>query len=250
MKTKMNFKTYYLLEQLSYDDYVSYIEPTNEGIKDFASGVSAHLKNIVNAIKDEFYKFHDKLSISKDEMKSVFSEMVKSRTFFSFLKAFGFSVRKIIQTIEQATSMIVNDLLHIFKEISESKIVQKINSGLLTVDDLIEKYPILNRITGFAVIGILLVGWINMTFVGNAKYDFNWSNMIQAAKGNQSLADVLVSSNGLMFLSLVMLGVTTGIGFAWLGLTGNIILALVYTGYYYSRNKSNRILQKIKDKIS
>ena len=248
MRNKPTFKTHYLLENLTYDDYIIYLE---EGrLSDFKDSVSGHLKNVINAFKSEFDRLRVSFGASSDETKEVFSQTVKSRTFFSFLKAFGFSIKKLVQAVEQATTMLVNDLSHVFKELADTKMVKKLHAGLISVDELVQKYPALKRTTGLAVVGILLVGWINMTFVGNMKYDFNWTKMIDAFKGNQSLADVLASNDGLMFLGLVTLGITTGIGFAWLGLAGNIILALLYTGYYYSRKKNSNILSKIKSKIT
>ena len=142
----------------------------------------------------------------------------------------------------------------IFKELYETKQVQKIRKGAQRIDQLLKRYPKLKMIGGVAIAGILLWMWVNMTFIGNLDYDFNFTNTIEALKGNFSIADLFVSADGLMLMALFGTGVGFGISVPWLGATAyNLVLALVYTGYYRyvkpNERKYNDSLKKLRSKI-
>ena len=46
----------------------------------------------------------------------------------------------------------------------------------MKVDQVIQKYPKIAKVTGIVVAGLLLFMWINMTFIGDLDYDFNFNS--------------------------------------------------------------------------
>ena len=110
----------------------------------------------------------------------------------------------------------------------------------MKVDEFLDKYPILKKIGGIAVAGLLLYIWLNMSFIGDLEYDMNIGDMTAALSGTFSIAELFLSPAGLMMITLFATGGL--ISAPWLGAsTLNLVLALIYTGYVKIREKSPQI---------
>jgi hypothetical protein len=96
--------------------------------------------------------------ISK-ELNIGISEVIKAfkdRNVFNILKSFGFAFKKILKCVNIFTTLIKQGILGIFDEIVKTKTFQKIKSGAIKVDELLNRYPLLKRLTGIAMAGLLL----------------------------------------------------------------------------------------------
>lgn len=156
----------------------------------------------------------------------------KNREVYDMLRAFGFNFKLVLRSIGAFTNALRGGLLEVFKELARSKTFQKIRRGAVKVDDVLNKYPILKRLTGIVVAGLLLYIWLNMTFIGDLDYDFNFSDTVAALHGSFSIADIFTSPEGMMLMTLFGTGFAFGLSVPWLGKSlYNLTLALVYTGY-------------------
>lgn len=221
----------------------------------------AHLKMRHKRLTGEWIKVFTQLKgslikISRDFGMNIRTLIaaIKQRSMFTALKAFGFNIVLMVKAVSEGTKAIRGVLAPVFKELYETKAVQTVRKGAQRIDKLLERYPKLKLVGGIAIAGILLWIWLNMTFIGNLDYDFNFTNTINALQGNFSIADLFVSADGLMLMALFGTGVGFGLSMPWLGASAyNLTLAMVYTAYYrYVRpneRKYNENLQKLKAKI-
>lgn len=220
----------------------------NEGISDWMGAVKdAALEKMsvaFGSIKSEIMKIADDLGIGIKDVLNAF----KSGTIFDLLKALHFNLVVLLKAINALSGLVRQGLFSIFKDIAKTGAFQKIQKGVMRVDELFDKYPILRKVTGPVVAGLLFYMWTQMTFIGNLDYDFDFTSIMQALQGKYTLADLFASPQGLMMATLF----TTGglISVPWLGATTyNLVLALVYTGYKYYSGSDNSILKKLHQRI-
>ena len=188
--------------------------------------------------------------LSSHELISAF----KNKSIFSILKAFRFNLSLLFRAVGEASRAVRGTLSVVFKELYQTKAVQKMRSGAIKIDALLNRYPKLKKIGGLAVAGLLVYMWLNMTFIGDLDYDFNFTHVVDALGGKYSIADLFMSADGLMLIALFGTGTAFGLSMPWLGAKSyNLLLALVYTGYYrYIRpneRKGSDALKKLKQRI-
>lgn len=178
-------------------------------------------------------------------------EAFKQKDIYQILKAFGFNIKLAFKAIQSLSSFVRNGLFQIFNEIARTRQLQALRRGAIKIDDLIKKYPLLAKVTGIVIAGLLLYIWLNMTFIGDLDYDFNFSDIFAALKGTFSIADLFFSPQGLMLITLFGTGVVFGLSIPWLGKTlYNLVLALIYTITAKLKKKDlNDELRKMKRKI-
>jgi hypothetical protein len=201
--------------------------------------------NIFRHLKRELDK------IAKD-FKINYLDIVKSfqnKDVYNFLKAFRFNIRLILRGFTELSAFFRSGLLAVFKSIYRTKAIQKLRSGALKVDEFLNRYPLLKKIGGLAIAALLLYIWLNMTFIGDLDYDFNFSDIVGALKGSFSIADLFVSPSGLMLVTLFGSGAALGLSMPWLGKKAyNLILAIFYTTY--DKVKGNKdILKRVQRKL-
>jgi len=224
-----------ITEALTYEVWCGLLDgvesdTVSEGVKERLASVGSVALDAVlrlfRPIKDEI------LSIAKDFKVSV-SDIVKAfkqRDIYKLLHALRFSVGTIMRAISEFNDLWIHGLRSLLTEISKNKYFQKIRSGLMTVDELLDMHPMLKKITGPAVAGLLLYVWLNSSFTGKMEIDMDLSSILAALRGNYSLSDLIASPDGLLMITLLATG--SFLSAAWLSTsTSNLMLALIYTGY-------------------
>jgi hypothetical protein len=213
-------------------------------VKNIKSVLTGGLSKLFNEIKIFIEKVGDELKLGITEIVKAFKE----KSVFNMLKSFGFMFGKMLKCINMFTSLIRKGIFKVFDEMAKTKMFQKIRSGAMKVDELLNRYPILKKLTGLAVAGLLLWMWLNMTFIGDLDYDFNFSDIISAISGNFNIEQLFFSSSGLMLIAMFSLGNFVGISFPWLGKSSfNLMLGIVYTGFV--KLKDSKMAFKIKPKL-
>lgn len=194
------------------------------------------LKRDINLLSKEF----------RITQKSIILALINP-TIFNILRAFNYSFKTILNLFSELGTLIKAGLFDILKDISASSSVQAIDRGFIDIDKFSEKYPLLKRVNGSILAALMIFVWLNMTFIGNFKYDMNLKSIYEAAKGNLLLGNFLNSTGGKSFLTLF--GTGAFVSFPWLGSSVmNITLALLYTGLVLG--KQTDLAKKIKDKIN
>jgi len=245
------------IEDTSYETYCEVIDLVfnndhiNEGLFDDIRKMqlSRELVNVFKELKYELSKISKEFNINLSTMVIAF----RQKEAYNVLRAFGFNIRLIVKAFFEFTDLIHAGLLAVFREIYKSKDIQRLRSGVMKVDEFLNKYPILKKITGVAVAGILLYIWLNMTFIGNLDYDFNFTSTLEALQGSFNIADLFMSPEGLMLMTLFGSGFVFGLSVPWLGKSlYNLTLAIVYTIYARLKGKDKTFkdtVERFKRKI-
>ena len=209
-------------------------------------------RELVKVFRDLKYNIG---KISKD-FKLGLSDIVfsfKQRDMYNMLKSFKFNMKLIFKALGEFGKAVRGGLLEVFKELHKTRAIQKVRAGAMKVDELLDKHPILKKVTGVVIAGLLLYIWLNMTFIGDLDYDFNFSNTIAALGGSFSITALFLSPEGLMLMTLFGTGAAFGLSIPWLGKSVyNLVLALVYTGYYKYKGddkKYKEMINKFKRKM-
>lgn len=238
--------TYEIYEEILphiFDESYSIEEGLGEFLKGVKDATLSKLKGVFMGIKTELE------DIARDGGASVehLIQGFKNKDIFHILKAFGFSIKALLKSVDKLGKLVQQGLFKTFKKIHETGLFKKLEQGVITFDEIVDKYPILNRVTGVVVAGLLFFIWTQMTFIGRLDYDFDFTHTLEALKGNFSLADLFASPQGLMLMTLFMTGGLISV--PWLGSTmSNLVLALSYTGYKRIKEKGVN-LDKLKRKF-
>lgn len=241
----------YTYEQYNHD--LALLEQTllTEGFVDSLKGVPAKMSAMIKPITEFFPEISIKQIISAFKQTKV----------FAILKHFGFSLAKIASAINQGISLVDKGILKVFKELGKTDTIKKLKSGVLKIDDIINKYPILNRITGVAVAGILVMIWLNMSFAGNFAEDMDLSPVFKALTGSFSLTDLFASASGAKMLTLLTVGLSSAglISFPWLmKSSANLAMAISYSAFKLAKTgdinmdeiKRRILRKKLKEGVS
>lgn len=244
----MKLEKYLNENTITYEQYCLGVDisfGTNEvslsDIKDKAVGFVTKLFDVA---KEDIKKIKEEFGLGWDEISAAF----KDKDMFKFMKGVGFKLKALTKAINLLPNLLREGLLHVFKEIHETGLGRQIKNGTVKMDEVLERYPILKKVTGPVVAGLLLYIWLNMTFIGNLDYDFDFSDMASALKGKFALEDIFGGPEGLMLTTLFSTG--TLISAPWLGATShNLVLALVYTAFKRMKGGNFSAIKKMKNAI-
>lgn len=194
------------------------------------------LKKVVETVK-EFLSLGDILNA------------LKERSMFAFFRAIGFKFVLMFRALAEFGKAWRQGLGRIFEELTKNRVFDKIRAGVMKVDEVLDRYPLLKKIGGLVVAGILIYIWLNMTFIGDLEYDMNLASVGAALLGKFTLVDLFVSPAGVMMLTLFATGGI--ISAPWLGAsTLNMAVAITYTAIAKAREHGPAVLSRIKSMIS
>ena len=243
----MNTITESYLSWITYEQYCNAIDTTmlHEGaFNDLKGKMSPVFFRAFRETKGTLDKIGKDFKIGGSDLLAA----IKQKDFFKIFKAFGFNIKLMLKSMNSLSELIRKGLMSVFAKLAKTKTIQKIRKGLIKVDDLVQQHPILATVTGVGVAGLLLYIWLNMTFIGNLDYDFDFSDMASALKGDFSLADLFTSDSGLMMVALFGSGAMFGLSVPWLGKTAyNLITAIFYT--LFKKKKHKTLVTKLKKYI-
>lgn len=222
----MRLEQYLVDSNITYEQYCNGIDSflsMDEGVMDKITGT---VSKVFGAVKSELTKIADEFGVGLEHLVHAF----KNKDVFHLMKVVGFNIKTLLKSINSLSKLTTQGLNSVFTEIHKTGVFQKLRSGAMTVDEVMDKYPILKKVTGPAVAGLLFYMWTQMTFIGDMDYDFDFSKIKQALSGKFSIADLFMSPEGLMLTTLFATGGLMSV--AWLGKTTyNLVLALTYTSY-------------------
>jgi hypothetical protein len=191
------------------------------------------LQSFLKALKEEAKQLADEAKINIADLIKAFQQ----REVFKLLKGFGFSLKLLWKALSMAGSVIHRGLVAIFVDIDKNGQLESLKRGAIKVDELLHKYPLLKTLSGLALAGLLTWMWLQISFVGDFKYDFDVGMIIDALHGSFKIDDLFLSPQGLTMLTLFATGVVTGVGFSWITTgTVNLIVAFVYTASKRAKN--------------
>lgn len=196
-------------------------------------------KTIIEFIKKMKNTFMKNLKETGIGIKELFTAMIQ-RDFYSLLVALKFNLAQIMKAIGAGQKLVANGILAVLNKVVKSDLFFMLEKKLIKIDAIIAKYPILKKLTGVALAGLLIFMWLRMTFIGDFSFDFDLSIAFDALSGQYTIKDLLGTPSGLQFLSLFFLGQFAGISFDWVLATPIlVVIMLVYTS-----SKRNPAIQR------
>lgn len=214
-------------------------------------GLFKHVNELFSRVKEMITHIAEEIGTDVREIIEVF----RTKPMLAFLKAIKFSIMTLVKPLKEFAKLYKDGILKVMEEIHKTKAMQKLHSGAIKFDDFIAQYPILKKLTGPAIAGLLAWMWISANFTGHPELDIDLSAVFNAAlHGQWSAAELFTSKQGLAALGLLFTGLfTPWPSPAWLasGLPFNALIALCYTAYKHVPKNSElkESYQHIKSKI-
>jgi hypothetical protein len=235
-----------IINEVTYERYCQALDLSmNEGILDSIKDTAvAFVSKAFGQVKGDFEAIIKDFGVSINDILKAF----KDKSFYSLMKSLGFNFMLLLKAINTLTGYIHKGLFKVFESIAKTGAFEKLKAGVITVDEIMNQHPILKKVSGLAVAGLLFYMWLNMTFIGHFDYDFDFSDIVAALRGNYSLADLFMSPSGLMLMTLFATG--SIISVAWLGQTTyNLLAAIFYTLFKKAKGADHGILADLKSKV-
>lgn len=229
---------------LTYEQYCRYIDAQVNPITE-RYYVDTAVPRGMERLKNDVIRMGKMFSIS---LKLIWRAL-KQPDVFTFLKVIKFNLYMMLDIFSTIGQLVRDGLMDGFKTLADQSFMGQYHSKVAAVDAAIEKFPVLKKVTGPVIFGIYVVIWLNMTFIMNLKYDFDFTKQIKALKGDWKIADFIDQPDGMMLLTLFLTG--SFVSFPWLGSTVlNILILIVVTAM--SRIPGEEVRQhmkKLKDRI-
>lgn len=143
-------------------------------------------------------------------------KLFKNKIVFKFFAKIKFSMAKLFSIVKAGFKAYKDVIKAIGDYLASTKVGKWTEQKLKELDEFLAKHPKTKRIAGMAVAGILIYIWLNMTFTGNADYDFDMTDMILALGGGFTLSKLFAGPEGMALLTLFATGVI-GLSFPWPG---------------------------------
>lgn len=135
---------------------------------------------------------------------------------FKFFAKIKFSMTYLFGLVKKGFKAYKQVIKAIGEYVAKTKVGKWTEEKLKDLDAFLAKHPKTKRIAGIAVAGILIYIWLNMTFTGNADYDFDMTDMIMALGGGFTLSKLFAGPEGMALLTLFATGML-GLSFPWPG---------------------------------
>ena len=204
----------YLTEQL-YNEFCHYCVQSNYGEYFLEFRLSRELGAIISKIKEIALSLRVNL---KDLLKFFMNRFV-----FKFFKFLSWSFERLFDLLQQGykiykkiTGIIPNLVRELGLKASESRAFQWTKDKIEIFDNFIKRHPILKRLTGIALGALVLYIWMNMTFVGEFEFDFDWNTIFDALAGRLGISEIFFTADGIQLLILLGTGLL-GASFPWPG---------------------------------
>lgn len=243
MKTFNDFVNESLMESISYEEYCGVLDSVADNtINEDLYYLSGKLASLYHKAKEDFEQIRRMTGMAISSIVLAF----KQPTIFGVWRAFKYSFAAIFSAVFEFAELIRHGLFDVIEDISNTGGFKKLEQGALKVDELIQQYPILAKLTGVVLAGMMLYMWLNMTFIGNFKYDMNLQQIGKALAGSYTFGQFITTKEGKSML--VLFGTGSLVSFPWLGITLlNLIIALLYTGMVMLGEKD--LAQQVRNRI-
>ena len=234
------------VEAISYEQYAQVIASLDTSK---LQAFSFTLPSILRTLKGEISKVVEHLKgvgVGVADIVKAFQE----KSVFKLLKGVGFTLGKLLKAVKTAMAIpsrslfaALSDLAAEFKNTKFMKAL-KPAERIAKLEGLIKKHPILTKVTGVAVAGLLIVMYVKSSCTGDIDWDLSLvDDVLAALHGNFSLVDMFTSNEGLYAIAAVIFGVATGMSVLDYGAstvtaiakfidedTYGLLLALFYAG--------------------
>ena len=207
----MNTTLSEIVYEIQYEEFYRFVEDND------LTSDKVVLKEIV--IPGKLKKIWGFITELKNMLKVKIADLVKlflNKLVFKFFAKIKFSMKYLFGIVKKGFKAYKEVINAIGEYVANTKVGKWTEDKLKDLDAFLAKHPKTKRIAGFAVAGILIYIWLNMTFTGNADYDFDMGDMLLALAGGFTLSTLFAGPDGMALLMLFATGVI-GLSFPWPG---------------------------------
>jgi hypothetical protein len=213
--------------QIVYSDYI-------RGMNAMAGGNYVTAFSIPGPLGAFFKSVKSELTSLANDIKVEFKDVLKcfaNGEAFKLFKALKFSLTALLKGIRTFVALLPRGITSFFQELHDAGYVEKLRTGAVKVDEILHKYPVLKKLAGPVMAGLLFWMWTSMAFTGDPWTDFDVSHIGDAMLGHYSIETLFTSPAGLTGLALLAAGITMpGLPISWLGVTlFNTLIAIAFT---------------------
>jgi hypothetical protein len=228
------------IQILEYIELNALNEAINEGLlADLMSKVSNSIKKKIDFIKE--------IASMAGQDISKLLVMFKDTRFFKIFKVIGFNVKKIVALYKKGVNT-YNKIQNILAEkIASLGGVKYIKRHLEELDKWFDEHPVLKKLGGVAVAGLLFYIWTQMSFTPDLEYSMDFKDILSALAGSFSIADLFASDSGVTMLIYLASGMLLGLSTPWPGKQSTqIIGGLIFSAYRLLKPKGVKMEQPTK----
>jgi len=217
-----------------YDEYLQaiYLLEESQLNEDILDSITGNIKKKVDFIKQV-------ATASKYSLTDMLT-LFKSTKVFTFFKKIGFNIMKLIALIKKGFQTFKKLEQIMVDYIKQNGGVKWVKNNLDKLDEYLQSHPVIKKFAGVAVAGLLIYIWTQMSFTPDLEYSMSWEDIISAAGGNFSIAELFAGDSGILMLTYLATGLITGLSFPWPGKQSVQILSGVVYGLY-KMTKSGKI---------
>lgn len=202
-----------IVELTEYNEFLLFVTAkTNDRLDE---GIFAEVKGALKKKLDFIRELATRLKMKTSELIKLF----KNKDIFTFFQRIGWSFKKLFKMVKKGFSLASLLADTISEYAAKTGIVKWTTAELKKLDDYLQKHPKTKRIVGVGVASVLIFIWLNMTFTGDASYDFDFSDVLSALAGEVTLSSVFGGKDGVKLLMLFTTGIVAGLSFPWPGHT-------------------------------
>jgi len=179
-------------------------------------------------------------------------EAFQTKPMLAFFKAIKFSISALLKPLKAFSELYRAGILKVFETIHKTGAIQKLHSGAMKVDEFLDQYPLLRRLAGPAVAGLLLWMWCAADFTYSPSLDMDLTSILKAALAGQwSASELFTSPEGLTAIGLLVAGLAVPWPSpVWLSadMPFNLLVALCYTAFKHLKGE-NAIAKRLKSRM-
>ena len=200
--------------ELEYASYCRMVASLDESrVEAISFAVPPQMKKLWEEIKQLAAYLKEAKDVAVDAVIKAF----KQRSVFTLLKGLGFSLVKLAKAVNAAlklpSSALFAALDALVEAFGNSRLFKRMDpkTRLEKLEAVIRQHPILTKVTGLAIAGLILVIYIKAPFIGDTEFDFDLvDSMLKAIKGNFNLVDFFTSRDAIHTIAVLLFGSLTG----------------------------------------
>lgn len=197
--------------------YAAYCRMVASLDKSKVTAFSFNMPGLLRKLWGEIKQLASYLKEAKDIAIDAVIKAFKQRSVFVLLKGLGFSLVKLTKAVAAALRLPSAALFAALDALAEAfgntKLMKAmdVRARLEKLEAVIRRHPILSKLTGLAIAGLIFVIYIKAPFIGDIEFDFDLvESMITAIRGNYNLAEFFTSPDAIHTIAVLLFGGLTG----------------------------------------
>jgi len=184
------------------------------------------LPNTVKDLKQHVRSVIDAVDADIETVAIAFKEP----SVYNTVKALGAGISGASRVVMGSLRTIGKSLTVGGAAIHDTDSFQKLEKGIIKVDEFMQKNKPLSTLSAVAVSGLAIGQWLRMSFSGDIESDFDLTIIPQAFAGEAGFRELIATPDGIKGMGLLSAGVATGGLPIWMGGATGLALALTYSG--------------------